>query len=80
MMSRALLTIALCVAASGCQDTTTSPAAQHNAMPESESTTTLKVGSTAPAFSLAGTDGAAVGLADAVARGPVVIVFYRGDW
>lgn len=49
-------------------------------MPESEPTATLKVGDAAPAFSLSDASGGTVSLADALATGPAVLVFYRGDW
>ena len=34
----------------------------------------------APPFALTAEDGARVSLADGLARGPVVLVFYRGFW
>jgi hypothetical protein len=34
----------------------------------------------APPFALAAADGSTVALADGLARGPVVLVFYRGYW
>lgn len=40
----------------------------------------LKAGETAPAFTLPDTEGAPVALADLLARGPVVVTFYRGVW
>lgn len=43
-------------------------------------TTGLTVGSEAPAFSLPNADGETWSLADATARGPVLLVFYRGHW
>ncbi len=46
----------------------------------SESTATLRVGDRAPAFSLVAEDGASFDLEAASAAGPVVLVFYRGDW
>jgi hypothetical protein len=39
-----------------------------------------KVGDKAPDFTLPNATGQAVGLADLVARGPVVLSFYRGRW
>lgn len=40
----------------------------------------LRVGDTAPAFELAATDGSMIRLASLVARGPVILTFYRGRW
>jgi peroxiredoxin len=40
--------------------------------------TTASVGTTAPKFSLPDVDGNQVALDDAIARGPVVLVFLRG--
>lgn len=40
----------------------------------------LKVGETAPGFSLMNARGETVSLADLLARGPVVLTFYRGAW
>jgi hypothetical protein len=40
----------------------------------------LKVGAPAPAFSLPAADGSRWTLKDALARGPAVLVFNRGDW
>jgi hypothetical protein len=40
----------------------------------------LKVGDRAPEFVLPDADGKTVKLADYVARGPVVVIFYRGFW
>jgi hypothetical protein len=34
----------------------------------------------APPFALTASDGSRVALADALAHGPVVLVFYRGYW
>ncbi len=39
-----------------------------------------KVGDPLPAFALVGTDGEVVNSADLLARGPLVITHYRGDW
>jgi len=41
---------------------------------------TVTTGTAAPAFSLPAQDGHAVSLADTLAHGPVVLVFYRGYW
>ena len=38
------------------------------------------VGDPLPAFALVGTDGETVNSADLLARGPLVITHYRGDW
>lgn len=38
------------------------------------------VGDTAPQFTLRNTDGADVSLATLTAKGPVVLMFYRGRW
>lgn len=40
----------------------------------------LQVGQRAPDFSLPDATGQSFALADALAKGPVVAVFYRGDW
>jgi peroxiredoxin len=40
----------------------------------------LRVGAKAPAFSLPGTSGQTVALADLLKQGPVVLVWYRGGW
>jgi len=40
----------------------------------------VSVGTNAPPFVLTAQDGHAVSLADSLARGPVVLVFYRGYW
>lgn len=40
----------------------------------------LKVGDVAPAFSAVDQNGVKVTLADALKKGPVVLVFYRGQW
>jgi hypothetical protein len=40
----------------------------------------LKVGDRAPAFALEATDGRTVSLGELVARGPVILTFYRGRW
>ena len=39
-----------------------------------------RVGQTAPGFTLPNGSGQSVRLADLVARGPVVLSFYRGRW
>lgn len=40
----------------------------------------LQAGMSAPAFALPGVDGTVARLADLLARGPVVVSFYRGGW
>ena len=40
----------------------------------------LKVGDLAPAFELANQDGDPVRSSDLLARGPLVITFFRGHW
>jgi len=40
----------------------------------------LKPGDKAPQFALLDTEGKTVKLSDYLARGPVVIIFYRGYW
>jgi len=40
----------------------------------------VKVGSPAPAFSLANHDGSRVASAELLARGPLVVSFFRGSW
>jgi len=39
-----------------------------------------KIGQKAPNFTLANQDGAAVASADLLARGPLVVSFFRGSW
>ena len=39
-----------------------------------------RIGQTAPDFTLPNASGQPVGLADLVARGPLVLSFYRGRW
>ena len=41
---------------------------------------TVKVGDSAPGFTLQNYDGRAVGLQDLLQEGPVVLSFYRGRW
>ena len=41
---------------------------------------TVKVGDTAPEFTLKNYDGQTVGLQDLLQEGPVVLGFYRGRW
>ena len=41
---------------------------------------TLKIGDKAPDFALPNGDGKTVSLSDYTARGPVVVIFYRGFW
>jgi peroxiredoxin len=48
-------------------------------MSRSESTT-LKVGDKAPVFTLPNQKGQPKGLAELVARGPVLLGFHRGTW
>jgi peroxiredoxin len=59
--------IAIVLAASGCVTSL------HVAAPPTAS-------EAAPAFSLVAQDGTTVALADGLAKGPVVLVFYRGYW
>jgi hypothetical protein len=40
----------------------------------------VKVGGTAPAFALANHDGSRVTSAELLARGPLVLSFFRGSW
>jgi hypothetical protein len=40
----------------------------------------VKVGGTAPAFALANHDGGRVASAELLARGPLVLSFFRGSW
>jgi len=40
----------------------------------------VKVGSPAPAFALASHDGSRVASAELLARGPLVVSFFRGSW
>lgn len=40
----------------------------------------VQVEQTAPDFSLTAQDGTSVDLASLVARGPAILVFYRGHW
>jgi hypothetical protein len=41
---------------------------------------TVKVGNIAPDFSLKNYKDFEIGLGDLIARGPIVLVFYRGRW
>jgi hypothetical protein len=41
---------------------------------------TVKVGDKAPAFQLENTSGKVVGLDGLLAKGPLVLSFYRGKW
>jgi len=41
---------------------------------------TVKVGDTAPSFSLENTSGDVVSLANLLFKGPLVLAFYRGKW
>jgi peroxiredoxin len=43
-------------------------------------TSSAPVGTEVPAFALPAQDGHRVALSDALAHGPVVLVFYRGFW
>ena len=43
-------------------------------------TTPAQVSGEAPAFTLPAQDGRQIALADELAHGPVVLVFYRGFW
>lgn len=47
---------------------------------EHVATDALQAGDAAPAFILRNQNGDAVALADRLARGPVILVFYRGGW
>jgi peroxiredoxin len=40
----------------------------------------VKVGNPAPVFALANHDGSRVASADLLARGPLVVSFFRGSW
>ena len=40
----------------------------------------VQVGSPAPAFELANHDGRRVASAELLARGPIVVSFFRGSW
>jgi hypothetical protein len=40
----------------------------------------VKVGGTAPSFALASHDGSRVASADLLAKGPLVVSFFRGSW
>lgn len=40
----------------------------------------VKPGALAPSFTLSNTDGTFFSLSQAVTSGPIVLVFYRGDW
>ncbi len=42
--------------------------------------TNVPTGQTAPPFSLASHDGTTVSLDSLLARGPAVLIFYRGHW
>ncbi|OZC04756.1 peroxiredoxin-like family protein [Rubricoccus marinus] len=47
---------------------------------EMAANTALNVGDRAPDFALPGVDGSTTQLSDLLARGPVVLTFYRGAW
>jgi peroxiredoxin len=47
---------------------------------DSESSATSRVGGALPDFELPDHEGKSWRLSDQLARGPVVVVFYRGDW
>jgi peroxiredoxin len=40
----------------------------------------IKAGVVAPEFTLSGSDGNALTLSQGLLAGPLVLVFYRGDW
>ena len=48
--------------------------------PPALETSALKVGDRAPPFNLPASGGGTFGLAEALRRGPVALVFYRGSW
>jgi hypothetical protein len=51
------------------------------ALPPPQRSAENEPGARAPAFDVAATSsGGRVALGDLVARGPLVLVFYRGDW
>lgn len=54
--------------------------ARSEATPEAAMKRSLKEGATAPDFTLPGVDGKPVRLSAILAKGPVVLVFYRGAW
>lgn len=71
------LTVTLGVALAGCAGKISADATP----PIPAITTTgLTVGSTAPAFTLASTDGDSTTLEELRGEGPKFVVFYRGDW
>jgi hypothetical protein len=49
-------------------------------LPPADPAARTEVGDKAPDFSLASTAGARVTLPELLRRGPLVLVFYRGDW
>lgn len=49
-------------------------------LPASKATRTLAAGSVAPPFALHANDLGTCALAELVAEGPAVLIFYRGDW
>jgi len=55
-------------------------AAMREAPPTDVDTTAVAVGAEAPTFTLPAQDGQPWSLAEALQKGPVVVVFYRGDW
>jgi peroxiredoxin len=56
------------------------PAARRLEPPPELEATAKKIGDEAPAFELVGDDGESRTLDGALQDGPVVLVFYRGDW
>jgi peroxiredoxin len=47
---------------------------------DSDSSATSRLGDAVPDFELPDHEGKSWNLSDHLARGPVVLVFYRGDW
>jgi len=56
------------------------PHATRSSAPPGIEARAVKVGAPAPAISLPAADGSRWTLKDALARGPAVLVFNRGDW
>jgi hypothetical protein len=56
------------------------PAARRQAPPPGIESLALAVGASVPRVTLPASTGGSWSLSEALRRGPVVLVFYRGDW
>lgn len=68
------------IAAAGCASKSTATATGTPEAADAASTGAPEVGDRVQMFDLPSHDGERVALADALAQGPVVLVFYRGHW